>query len=43
VDSLLPQLVLNVLLTLPLYIVLRPLFARRRLATAITREVELVG
>ena len=43
VDSLIPQLVMNVLLTLPLYVVLRPLFARRRLPTAITREVELVG
>jgi rod shape-determining protein MreD len=43
VDSLIPQLVMNVLLTLPLYVVLRPLFARRRLSTAIAREVELVG
>jgi rod shape-determining protein MreD len=43
VDSLIPQLVMNVLLTLPLYVVLRPLFARRRLPTAIAREVELVG
>jgi rod shape-determining protein MreD len=43
VDSLIPQLVMNVLLTLPLYVVLRPLFARRRLPTALAREVELVG
>jgi rod shape-determining protein MreD len=43
VDSLIPQLVMNVLLTLPLYVVLRPLFARRRLSTALAREVELVG
>ena len=43
VDSLIPQLVLNVLLTLPLYVLLRPLFARRRLPGAIAREVELVG
>ena len=43
IDSMVPQLFLNVLLTLPLYVVLRPLFARRRLPTAIAREVELVG
>jgi rod shape-determining protein MreD len=42
-DSMIPQLFLNVLLTLPLYVLLRPLFARRRLPTAIAREVELVG
>jgi rod shape-determining protein MreD len=43
VDSLIPQLILNVVLTLPLYVLLRPLFSRRRLPGAITREIELVG
>ncbi|MGZ8694193.1 MAG: rod shape-determining protein MreD [Gaiellaceae bacterium] len=43
VDSMIPQLFLNVLLTLPLYALLRRVFARRRLPGAIAREVELVG
>jgi rod shape-determining protein MreD len=42
-DSLLPQLVMNVVLTLPLYALFRRLFPRRILVTGGAREVELVG
>jgi len=42
-DSLLPQLVMNVVLTLPLYALFRWLFPRRTLIPFATGEVELVG
>ena len=42
-DTLLPQLLLNVLLTLPLYALCRRIFGRRRLVGGLVREVELVG
>jgi rod shape-determining protein MreD len=42
-DSLWPQLVMNVVLTLPLYALFRWMFPRRTLIPAVTREVELVG
>jgi rod shape-determining protein MreD len=42
-DSLWPQLIMNVVLTLPLYALFRWLFPRRTLIASVTREVELVG
>jgi glycopeptide antibiotics resistance protein len=42
-DSLWPQLILNVILTLPLYALFRWMFPRRTLIPVVTREVELLG
>jgi rod shape-determining protein MreD len=42
-DSLWPQLIMNVVLTLPLYALFRWMFPRRTLIASMTREVELVG
>ena len=42
-DSLWPQLIMNVVLTLPLFALFRWMFPRRTLIASVTREVELVG